>query len=84
MGPEVSTDYKVKFPTDPAKRYARLLKSFTELQAAAQKVVDEIDRTHDGDPWPIKYRAPYGAITELRKLLLSNYGLRVTPGEEVK
>jgi hypothetical protein len=58
------------------KRYKRLLTAFAELQAAAQKVVDETDRTYDSDPWPIKYRAPYGAITALRRLLLKNYGIK--------
>ena len=59
-----------------AKRYERLLVSFTELQKAAQKVVDETDRIHDGEAWPVKYRAPYGAIAELRGLLGRQYGLR--------
>jgi hypothetical protein len=58
------------------RRYDRLLQAFTELQAAAQKVVDETDRIHDSDPWPVKYRAPYGAIVELRQLLAKQYGLR--------
>ena len=61
---------------DPQKRYDRLLKAFGELQAAAQKVIDETDRIHDNEPWPVKYRAPYGAIVELRKLLARQYGLR--------
>jgi len=57
------------------KRYERLLSAFTELQAAAQKVVDEMRRIHDG-PYPIKYRAPFGAIAELANLLAKQYGLR--------
>ncbi len=65
-----------KFPTNAQKRYERLLKAFGELQAAGQKVVDETDRIHDSKPWPVKYHAPYGAITELRKLLARQYGLR--------
>ena len=60
----------------PEKRYELLLRAFGELQAAAQKVVDETDRIHDSSPWPIKYRAPYGAIVELRQLLARQYGLR--------
>ncbi len=39
------------------------------LQTAALKVVNETDRIHDNEPWPTKYRAPYGAIVELRALL---------------
>ena len=62
--------------TTPDKRYARLMSAFAELQAAAQKVVDETDRIHDSEPWPTKYRAPYGAIVELRQLLAKQYGLR--------
>lgn len=62
--------------TDPTKRYERLLQSFSELQEAAQLVVDETDRIHDSDPWPVKYRAPYDAITKLRALLGRQRGLR--------
>lgn len=69
-------DYATRFPTDPEKRYQRILLAFSELQVAAQKVVDETDRIHDGSPWPQKYRAPYGAITDLRKLLGKQRGLR--------
>lgn len=58
------------------RRYTLLLKAFTQLQTAAQKVVDETDRIHNNDPWPIKYRAPYGAIVEMRQLLGRQYGLR--------
>ena len=67
----------MKIPkTDPEKRYSRLLEAFSELQQAALKVVEETDRIHNGDPWPIKYRAPYGAITELRALLTKQYGCK--------
>ena len=58
------------------KRYKLLLAAFTELQAAAQKVVDETDRIFGSEPPPVKYRAPYGAIVELRQLLAKQYGLR--------
>jgi hypothetical protein len=54
------------------KRYQRLLAAFSKLQAAAQHVVNETDRIHDNEPWPIKYRAPYGAIVELRKVLAAS------------
>lgn len=59
------------------KRYDRLAQAFTELQAAAQKVVDATDQILDTEPWPLKYRAPYKAITELRQLLAKNYGMRL-------
>jgi hypothetical protein len=61
----MSTDHKYKV----------LLHQHGELQAAAQKVLDETDRILDDD-YPIKYRAPYGALAELRQLLLKQYGLR--------
>lgn len=47
-----------------------------ELEKAAQKVIDETDRLLNDEPWPVKYRAPYGAILELRQLLAKRYGLR--------
>jgi hypothetical protein len=59
-----------------AKDYERLLSTFSELQAAAQKVVDETDSIHDSSTEWRRYRAPYGAITELRQLLAKQYGLR--------
>lgn len=61
---------------DSDRRYERLLAAFSELQDAAQNVVDETDRIHDGGTWPTKYRAPYGAIVALRLLLAKQYGLR--------
>lgn len=55
----------------------KVLKRFhAELQAAAIKVVEEADRIHDTDPWPIKYRAPYDAITKLRLVLSRQMGIR--------
>lgn len=76
------TDYAAKFPTDPQKQYDRLSKAFADLQAAAQKVVDETDRIHDSEPWQFKYMVSlYGAITELRGLLTTQYGLRKPPKE---
>lgn len=60
----------------PEKRYERLLKAFSELQEAAQHVVNETDRIHDGEPWPTRYRAPYGAITKLRILLNQQRGMK--------
>lgn len=59
-----------------AVRYAAAMTALAELQSAAWKVVEETDRIHDGSPWPAKYRAPYGAITELRALLAKNFGAR--------
>jgi hypothetical protein len=50
---------------ESVKLYRRLRK----VERAAQAVVDETQKIHDGSPWPLKYRAPYGAITELIKVL---------------
>jgi len=47
-----------------------------ELSAAASKVVEETDRIHDTSPAPQKYRAAFGAITELRAVLAKLNGLR--------
>ena len=63
-------------PIDWRKRYDRMQSAFNELQVAANKVVAETDRIHDSEPWPQKYRAPYGAITELRTLLAKQRGLK--------
>ncbi len=75
MEDKTGTDKREKLE----RKYARLLSTFHQLQSAAQRVVDETDRTVDNDPWPIKYRAPFGAITELRTVLASQYGLRKPP-----
>jgi hypothetical protein len=53
-----------------------LLRAFTELQVAAQKVLDEMDRNLDTKDSPQKYGAPFGALVELRQLLARTYGLR--------
>lgn len=63
-------------PIDWRKRYERTQAAFAELQTAADKVVTETDRIHDSEPWPVKYRAPYGAIVELRQLLAKQRGLK--------
>ncbi|EHK77735.1 hypothetical protein SM0020_12445 [Sinorhizobium meliloti CCNWSX0020] len=47
----------------------KLRRELKALQTAAQKVIDETDAIHDSEPPPTKYRAPYGAITELRAAL---------------
>ena len=47
----------------------KLRRELKALRKAAQKVVDETDSIHDSEPAPTKYRAPYGAITELRAAL---------------
>ena len=56
-------------------KYKMLLHQYGLLQGAAQKVLDETDRILDDD-FPLKYRAPYGALAELRNVLLKQYGAR--------
>lgn len=58
------------------RKYDLLLREFKELQEVAQAVCDETTRIHDTEPWPIKYRAAYGAIAKLTALLAKQYGLR--------
>lgn len=49
--------------------FVSLRRRFRQLEKSSRKVIEEADRIHDGEPWPLKYRAPYQAITELRELL---------------
>jgi hypothetical protein len=44
-------------------------RKYCKLAKAAAKVVEEADRIHDNEPWPVKYRAPWEAITGLRNVL---------------
>lgn len=44
-------------------------RKYRKLQKAAQAVVDAMAEIHDKDPYPIKYRAPFGAIAALSKVL---------------
>lgn len=46
-----------------------LRRRFRKLEKAAKAVISETDRIHDEEPWPLKYRAAYGAITTLRETL---------------
>lgn len=46
-----------------------LHRRFRKLEKAAQAVISETARIHDNEPWPIKYRAPYEAITKLIETL---------------
>jgi len=49
--------------------FLRMRLRFKRLEQAASRVVAETDRIHDNEPWPVKYRAPYEAITVLRGVL---------------
>lgn len=46
-----------------------LRRRFRKLEKAAQAVLDEADNIHDTKPWPVKYQAPYAALTVLRSTL---------------
>lgn len=46
--------------------YRRKLK---RLIKASKAVIKEADAIHDKEQWPIKYRAPYASMTELREVL---------------
>lgn len=46
--------------------YRRKLKALIKASTA---VLDEADKIHDNDTSPQKYRAPYGSLAELRKVL---------------
>lgn len=46
-----------------------LHRRFRKLEKAARLVVSETDRIHDNEPWPVKYQAPYAAITVLRETI---------------
>lgn len=57
-------------------RYDTSMRHLTELMDAAQKVIDVMDKRLDTEPWPVKYRAPFGELTELRNLLTRLRGAR--------
>jgi hypothetical protein len=52
-----------------------------EIVGAALNVVHQTDRMLDNDPWPIKYRAPYEAITKLRLALYKHKANKTKPLE---
>lgn len=45
---------------------------YRKLRKAAQAVIDQMAAIHDNDPYPLKYRAPFGAIAGLSKVLDEN------------
>src|SRR5690606_1198983 len=55
--------------TDWWAESVKLYRRLRAVERAAQAVVEETDKIHDNDPAPVKFRAPYGAITELRRVL---------------
>ena len=55
----------------PEERIKSLEGQLAFLAGAAMAVVHEAARINNDDPWPIKYRAPFGAITHLSHILES-------------
>jgi hypothetical protein len=51
------------------EEWQKIVRKYRKLEKAARFVISETDRINDHDPWPIKYRAPYHAITKLRELI---------------
>ncbi len=54
------------------EEWVKTTRAYNALAKAAQAVIDETDKIHDSDDAPIRYRAPYGAITKLREALASS------------
>ena len=53
-----------------------IMKLYSELQAASIKVIEAADHNLDTKDWPVKYAAPWEALTELRQVLARHLGLR--------
>lgn len=51
------------------EEWVKTTRAYNALAKAAQAVIDETKAIHDNDPWPIRYRAPYEAITKLGEAL---------------
>lgn len=49
------------------------------LAGAAMAVVHDSYRIHDTEPWPLKYRAPFGPIANLAQILESLPFVRQLP-----
>jgi hypothetical protein len=72
--------------------YQLLLRRFKKLAKAARQCVDEVDANLTKDDWPVKYRAPFGALIKLREALPKTYeefkvrkaSLSPSPVQEVK
>jgi hypothetical protein len=62
------------------EEWVKTTRAYNALAKAAQAVVDEAKSIHDNDPWPIRYRAPYEAITKLSAVLeASDKSVAVAP-----
>lgn len=46
-----------------------ILSSLPPLIAAAREAIDTVDRQLNEDDFPVKYRAPFGALAKLRTVL---------------
>lgn len=55
------------------KEYQLLLRQFKKLAKAARQCVEEVDANLAKDDWPVKYRAPFAGLTQLREALPETY-----------
>jgi len=55
------------------EEYQLLLRRFKKLGKAARQCVDEVDANLAKDDWPVKYRAPFEGLTNLREALPETY-----------
>lgn len=53
--------------------YQLLLRQFKKLAKVARQCVEEVDANLAKDDWPVKYRAPFGALIKLREALPETY-----------
>ncbi len=61
------------------KEYQLLLRQHKKLVKAARQCVEEVDANLANDDWPVKYRAPFGALAKLRAALPETYEEFRTP-----
>lgn len=62
------------------EEWVKTTRAYNALAKAAQAVIDEAKAIHDNEPWPIRYRAPYEAITKLNEALAAcDRSVAVTP-----
>lgn len=54
------------------EEWVKTTRAYNRLAKAAQAVIDETKAIHDNEPWPIRYRAPYDAITKLTEALVAS------------
>jgi len=67
------------------EEWVKTTRAYNALAKAAQAVIDETKAIHDNEPWPLRYRAPYDAITKLSLALASaDASIAVTPSPSTR